>query len=372
MCHKINDLLCVPIFVQAKAYARAHGRPHEWHDRDRYAVVPPEESVEMENDDTMLISRSSTSLLLMCAFLFANLLVLMVVLMFFGDTFLWLQSSNESRTIYVASGVVLALLNHITFVFEIILINQFISKPEISVYYIAVKLPLMVIVFAIEIIVVSYNTYRHLPMNCLRWIGHSFVSCHILWFVHRLVTDTIISITSFIVAPAQTLGVFTLILSTVACLIFFVAYLFNKAIDGCNRRTCLPMLSAIIIGITTCGLVSIFTLLFIALVDNGLKSSGIGGFILSLIPPSLIFLAGIVAELNLSVKYLPHYSSRSNVSIREKCSKRSRSERKNSSRHKTHLLSAVSVQVSDDENNFKESGITVSSNTINETTPLTQ
>ena len=31
------------------------------------------------------------------------------------------------------------------------------------------------------------------------------------------------------------------------------------------------------------------TLLFIALVDNGLKSAGMEGFILSLIPPTLVF-----------------------------------------------------------------------------------
>ena len=317
----------------------------------------------------MLISHSSTAMLLLCAFLLANLLVLMVAMVFFDRIFLWLQSSDKLRAVYTASGIVLAVFNIISFICGAILLHQFFSKPNISMYYIAFKLPLMVLVFTVEMIVVSYNTYKHRPMKCLNWIGHLFACCHILWFVHRLVTDIIISITSFIVAPAQTLGVLTLILSTVACLILFVAYVFHKGIYGYNRKTCLPLFGAIIIGITTCGLVFIFTLLFIALVDNGLKSAGIGGFILSLVPPSIIFIAGLLVEWKVSMSYSPRYHG-SNAHLSSSDCKR-RSGDGTSSRHKTHLLSAVSVQAGDNENT-RESSISQSTNTVvvNEYTPL--
>ena len=39
-------------------------------------------------------------------------------------------------------------------------------------------------------------------------------------------------------------------------------------------------------------LIVIVTILFIALVSHGLKSAGVGGFILSLIPPMAIFVIG--------------------------------------------------------------------------------
>jgi hypothetical protein len=41
------------------------------------------------------------------------------------------------------------------------------------------------------------------------------------------------------------------------------------------------------------GLIFTVTLLFIALVDNGLQSAGVGEFILSLIPPVVVFVIGL-------------------------------------------------------------------------------
>ena len=210
-------------WLQAKSYARAHGRPTEWQDKDRYTV-----DAELDDSTTMLIGPVSTSILLMCAFILANLLVMIVALLSFDDIFLWLQGGEKSRALYVASGAVLAIINVVTFIGEIKLLHQFISDQMISMYYVAVKLPLMVLIFTVEIIAVCYNTYKHQPMKCLRWLIHSLACCHILWFIHRLATDMIMSIMSFIFAPAQTLGILTLILSTVVCMIIFVAYVAHK------------------------------------------------------------------------------------------------------------------------------------------------
>ena len=360
--------------MQAKAYARAHGRPYEWLDKDRFAVISPTDG--SDQDASMLISPATTSVLLMCAFLLANLLLMMVTIMNFDDIHLWLRRGSKSRALYKASGIVLAMFNLATFTFEIILLNRFISDLSIPFYYVsAVKLPLMIIVFTVEIVTVSYNTYKHRPMKCLPWIAHTFASCHILWFVHRVVTDAIISITSFIVAPAQTLGVLTLILSTIACVTAFVAYLIHRGLSGLNRRTCLAMLGGVVVGVTTCGLVFIFTLLFIALVDNGLKSTGIGGFILSLIPPTIIFVASLLVEWRLSTPYEGHRSNKLSDSLsysREKTPRRSK-RRAESRADKTvsHLLSTVSdLSVLSIEENGEEVVETVS--TVDETTPLVQ
>ena len=352
--------------MQAKAYARAHGRPTIWHDRDRYTV-----DAEIDEGTTILIGPLSTSILLMCAFILANLLLMIVALLFFDSTYLWLQGGEKSRALYVASGVVLAIVNVVTFGCEIKLMHEFISDQLISMYYVAVKLPLMVLVFTVEIITISYNTYKHQPMKCRRWLVHSLACCHILWFVHRLATDMIMSIMSFILAPAQTLGILTLILSTVACMIIFVAYVVHKGTigGGCNRRTSLPVLSVILIGITTCGLVFIFTLLFIALVDNGLKSTGIGGFILSLLPPSIIFVAGLCVEWVYVPKF-SHHVVKFSESRRESSTKR---DRMGHSSERSHMcrLSGVSVQVEKEENiSLKDSVLNGSSISVDENAPL--
>ena len=128
----------------------------------------------------------------------------------------------------------------------------------------------MVLTFTMEITTVCYSTYEYQLMKCLHWIAYSLAYCHILWFA--------------------------LILSTVVCVIIFVPYMIHKGFNGCDRRMCLPILCVFIIGVTTCGLVFIFTLLFNALVDNGLQLAGTGGFILSLIPPSHIFVVGLLVE----------------------------------------------------------------------------
>ena len=320
----------------------------------------------------MLIGPVSTSILLMCAFILANLLVMIVALLSFDDIFLWLQGGEKSRALYVASGAVLVIINVVTFIGEIKLLNQFISDQMISMYYVAVKLPLMVLIFTVEIIAVCYNTYKHRPMKCLRWLIHSLACCHILWFIHRLATDMIMSIMSFIFAPAQTLGILTLILSTVVCMIIFVAYVVHKGnvSGGCDRRTTLPVLSVILIGITTCGLVFIFTLLFIALVDNGLKSTGIGGFILSLLPPSIIFVASLCVEW-IYVPKFSHQVVQFAESRRERSAVRDRRAR-SSDRERSHVhLSGVSVEVDKEESvSLKDSVLNGSSFSLDENTPL--
>ena len=133
----------------------------------------------MDEGTAMLIGPVSTSILLMCAFILVNLLVMIKALLFFDDTFLWLQSGDKLRAFYIASGIVLAIVNVITFVSEVKLLNQFILHPMISMYYVAVKLPLMVLAFTVEIITISYNMYQHQPMKCLRWLAHSLACCHI-------------------------------------------------------------------------------------------------------------------------------------------------------------------------------------------------
>jgi hypothetical protein len=111
--------------------------------------------------------------------------------------------------------------------------------------------------------------------------------------VHRLINDAIISVIFFVLAPAQTLGVITLLLATIASAIAFVAILIHN-FNGCNKKMCTHMICVTLNGLIICGLLLAITLLFIVLVDNGLKSAGMGGLILSLVPSFAVFTIGLI------------------------------------------------------------------------------
>ena len=99
--------------------------------------------------------------------------------------------------------------------------------------------------------------------------------------MHRLVNDIIISVVFFVLAPAQTLAVVTLLLFTIGSAIAFVAFIIYK---GCNRKICCIAFN----GLMICGLLVAITLLYIIFVNNGLKSTGMGGLIFSLVPPFIV------------------------------------------------------------------------------------
>ena len=126
---------------------------------------------------------------------------------------------------------------------------------------------------------------------------HALALCQIIWFVHRLATDAILSVIAFIIAPAQTLGLITLLFFIVVCAILFVSSLFQKfqACCTCSSCTCerstLPTIFCLFLVATcTVGLIFTITFLFISLVDNSLQSAGMGGFVLSLTPPTAVCL----------------------------------------------------------------------------------
>ena len=63
-------------------------------------------------------------------------------------------------------------------------------------------------------------------------------------------------------------------------------------------------------GLLICGLLLSISLLYIVLVDNGLQSAGMGGLILSLVPPLAVFMIGLI----INQKYFKSKRSASSVS----------------------------------------------------------
>ena len=102
------------------------------------------------------------------------------------------------------------------------------------------KVPLVLFISLLELSVACSNIHIcaiQRNMRCQRFT-YAFAFCQITWFVHRLVNDVIISVVFFIIAPAQTIGIGTLLLSVIGSAIAFVAIIIHKSskTDGCNKR----------------------------------------------------------------------------------------------------------------------------------------
>ena len=316
--------------MQANAYVRNEGIPVQEKLEDISWIK------DVTNSDLILqysvFMPSTVAGLIFCAYIFLNILILIFTVLNLGKVFEWIKQPQHKhlKDLYKASAIVLTFVNFAAFadviipIYNIIYITQFLfyygdSSPYLI--YLLLKLILVLLIFIIDISVSCFNTCKY-GCECSKAM-HALALCQIIWFVHRLATDAIISIIEFVIAPAQTLGMVTLLLSTVVCAILFVSALLKKCQAGCNCKSCsctesgTSFISTIcctfLIAICTVGFIITVTLLFIALVNNGLQSAGIGGFILSLIPPTAVFVIGLCVSREKAVKIyrnvLPSHST---------------------------------------------------------------
>ena len=317
--------------MQAKAFARADGQSSIKLEMDRSSVSPGYDITDMwfsftcpkqSFTSSQLIDTKNTWALIFCIFILSNLLCLTAVILYFRKMFLWLQQQGKhTKTLYKASAIVLTCVNIIVLILDVTFMikdtmNDTYGEPMnyiVSMFIAGAKAPLVLFILIIETPLVCFNTHGDNMDNVLNKkryrIAHAFALCQIIWFGHRLVTDAIISIVFFVIAPAQTLGVVTLLLSVIASAIAFVAIALHKEFSSCNKKTCTFLFWASLNGIMICGLLFLITLLFIVFVDNGLKSAGMGGLILSLVPPFTVFVIGLFVNQ----KYFKHTTSTASV-----------------------------------------------------------
>ena len=142
-----------------------------------------------------------------------------------------------SKILYKASAIILTCVNIIMFISDMTIVTRDINILLLNFYdyYYTFTLshtflPVKVFSFAmlgIETLLIYFNTHGDNTDNVRNKkrykIAHAFALGQIIWFGHRLVTDAIISIVFFGIAPAQTLGVVTLLLSVIASAIALVA-----------------------------------------------------------------------------------------------------------------------------------------------------
>jgi hypothetical protein len=107
------------------------------------------------------------------------------------------------------------------------------------------KVTQALLIVILETPVACFNTHllndaNQMNTECQRF-AHAFAFRQIIWFVHRLINDAIISVIFFVLVPAQTLGAVTLLSATIASAIAFVAILIYN-FKGCNRKMCTFMI----------------------------------------------------------------------------------------------------------------------------------
>ena len=267
---------------------------------DSYSDGYFDHDCQLQNDysnfDMPFVDPNNVGALIVSIFFFSNLLVLSLALLFsrMAIEFMLKQQRKQVKLLYKACAVVLTFFNLVAFASDLLL-SLMLSSCSWAFYHmhssIILKVLLVLIIPILETPVFCYTVYKVDQTNkkC-HWIAHAFAFCQLIWFIHHLLNATIISVIYFVVSPAQTLGVVTLLFSIIASAIAFVYIIINK---GCSRTSCKYISCAAINGVIICGLLVVITLLFLTFINNGLKSAGMGGLILSLVPPLIVFMIGL-------------------------------------------------------------------------------
>ena len=288
--------------MQAKTYAKSDGKQ----------ILMNFTSLEdiswlMEIDDSDLqyeailifFPSSSVAALIFCTFFWLNLLILIFTMLNIDKVYTWIEEQRKSciwKDTYKASVGVFTFINVVFFGCDLyivivnihVMLDVFHNYKKSYTIYLIIKVVLVVIIITLDMLVSCRSTLKHNKKR-LQGIFHALALCQIIWLGHRVATDAIISVIAFVIAPAQTLGTVTLLLSTVAFMILFVSSLIKQRSKYCS----IAGFCTVLIGICIIGLIVTVTTLFIALVDHGLQSAGIGGFILSIVPPMTIFVIGL-------------------------------------------------------------------------------
>ena len=159
-------------------------------------------------------------------------------------------------------------------VFDIVITSLIFSLNTYSkmhIITISIKLFIVILLPLVEFTCLCGCKYYYKRKYRIQVFLHFFI----ILFVHRLFIGVCVSVMFFIISPAQTLGIIALLFFAILCAFIILTHPYAiLSVYG-------PLFALIIMII----------ILFIALVDNGLQSSGMGGFILSIIPP---IIAGII------------------------------------------------------------------------------
>lgn len=220
----------------------------------------------------------------------------------------------QLKKYYWSTAVVAALINSVWFGYNAYynLTNPYVSLIISTIVIIIVTIILLLVVSPINAWYASMYIdvplpaiFEHTILNyfcgcdccSLRFktrLVHTLALCHILWFVHRLVSSSVVVICYFVLAPAQVLAVVILFFSVITCTVFFLAITFHSC--TCTLHHFVNFLALAFVCLQLLGILVLFTLFYLNLASNGLQSDNIGGIFLSLIPTAIFFIVGLIIK----------------------------------------------------------------------------
>ena len=322
--------------MQAKAFARSNGLPSEKYYEDRAIVNFIATDCFMFDNSTFCnyvydcqTSTENGNLfdphvilnLLIGIILVVNILLTICSLANIQKISLWIQRLGEEnilskRTLNERSALYIC-FPLFFFFFDIIFVSLIFSNiagvsitvSKIHIITTTLKFFMVIILPLVEITCLcGYKLIdKHRRSRHHIQVSVSFLF-FLIWFAHRILIDICVSSMFFIISPAQTLGIIALLFFAILCaFVIFVLLVENKYwLYFVSVLYCL-VFSFIIMVIV----------LFIALVDNGLQSSGMGGFILSIIPPIIAGIAGVYLKRLLFKAPNMHTGSLTNLNLIE-------------------------------------------------------
>ncbi len=207
------------------------------------------------------------------------------------------------KSIYWASVIIAAAVNIACLVIDTRWLVQYPSTPYVFYYF---GLPLGILILLVETVAVFIVVKKFRISSCVcgccsvMRLVHTLAICHLLWFLHRVGSGLIVAAFFIALAPGQTIAALSLMylvilvsIVYVACCLYFIQTCRNKCKMVC-KLFILTITYLCLVGLAIC-----FTLIYIALSENGLTSSTIGHVLLSLIPPMAVFFIGITIKREL-------------------------------------------------------------------------
>ena len=135
---------------------------------------------------------------------------------------------------------------------------------------------------------------------------HTLAWCQLVWFLHLVGCNLLVAIFFIAIAPAQTLAAITLLYSVLVCTVLFIAYNINsiRKYRRCCKRKC-KLFLAYILYLCIIAFLTLLTLIFNDLAENGLTSSGLGSIVLSLVAPTVVFIITLKLKRQLGSFFKP-------------------------------------------------------------------
>ncbi len=220
------------------------------------------------------------------------------------------QHTNSTRKvfnyIYWASVIIAGALNIACLVIDILWFAEYYFITYVFYY---VRLPLGIFLLPVEPVAVFIVVKKFRISSCVcgccsrplvMRLVHTLSICHLLWFLHRVGSGLIVAAFFIALVPGQTIAALSLMYLVILVSTVYVACCIYSIQN--RRKKCKMVCKLFLLTITylcLVGLAICFTLIYIALSENGLTSSTIGSILLSLIPPMAIFFIGLAIKRQL-------------------------------------------------------------------------